>query len=431
MTVPAAAALHYREQQAIALTAVRQVDQLWRRGMGDNFDLTFGGIARELFAVLIAAQTTAAASGLAYVPAVLAEQGLDPAELAPVNPARFAGGTSEGMPVEHLLAGAPIKAKEQMLLAQNTQAALAYAGSWLGQITLDAVRDAGRDAAAAGMITRPEASGWVRMLNPPSCKRCVILAGKWFRWNEGFQRHPRCDCRHIPGRESTTDDARVDPYAYFRSLDRAGQDKLFGPADAQAIRDGADIYRVANIRVRGLATVTGRRGWQARRWGSPTALTIDDVYRIAGDDRAAAVRLMRESGFITGEQVAGGNLVGNGEGASLLAAGALGRGGTRVGATYAYRKAVARGERDPLEPATQTAAERRLHSAVLMKQAVDRGSNPFAANSARNPLTPQIRALVERNYRRELDLLKPDPTTGYVPAPEQVQVLARLLGIYP
>lgn len=35
--------------------------------------------------------------------------------------------------------------------------------------------------------------GYVRMLTPPSsCDRCVILAGRWYRWNQGFERHPMC-----------------------------------------------------------------------------------------------------------------------------------------------------------------------------------------------------------------------------------------------
>jgi hypothetical protein len=270
------------------------------------------------------------------------------------------------------------------------------------------------------MGVTPAAEGWVRMLNPPSCKRCLPLAGKFFRWNQGFQRHPKCDCRHIPSRESLAGDLTVDPYAYFRSLDRQGQDKLFGKADAQAIRDGADLYRVANVRMRGLSKAKGRAGWQARRYGSPSKMTIDDVYAAAGDDRDAAVRLMRENGFLVGEQRAGGEILGNVP--NDFAAGRMGRGGTRKGATLAYRRAIRTGERDPLEPATQTAAERRLHSAFLMKQAVDRGSNPFAGNSARNPLTPQIRALVQRNYDRQIKQLET--------APEQVRTLARLLGIH-
>jgi hypothetical protein len=419
VTVPAVAVEHYHSQQAVAVAAGRQIDALWRQGMGDDFDLAWSRIAAQAFAIVTAAQTSAAAAGIAYVPAVLAAQGLDPAGLAEVDPQRFAGGTSEGMPVERLLGGAPIRAKAQMAVVADTASALLTAGTWLQQVTLDAVRDANRDATAAAMITRPAAHGWVRMLNPPSCKRCVILAGKFFRWNEGFQRHPRCDCRHIPGSESTTDDARVDPYAYFRSLDPKAQDRLFGATDAQAIRDGADIYRVANIRVRGLAKVTGRSGWQARRYGTPSELTVDDIYAAAGDDRAKAVELLRRSGFVTGEQVAGGNILGNVP--NDFAAGQMGRGGTRKGATLAYRKAIASGDRDPLEPATQTAAEKRLHSAVLMMRAVDRGSNPFAANSARDPLTPAVRSIVERNYRRQLDQL--------ATAPEQVRTLARLLGI--
>lgn len=419
MTLPPSAVDHYRQQQAISVQAALQVEALWRT-VGDDFDLGWSRIAGQVFAIVVAAQTAAAKSGLDYVPAVLEQQGIDPAATEQVDPGRFAGGTSEGQPVEYLLGAAPIKAKVAMASVPNTAAALLAAGEWLQGITLDAVRDANRDATAAQMTVTPAAGGWVRMLNPPSCKRCVVLAGKFFRWNQGFQRHPRCDCRHVPTRESVAGDLTVDPYAYFRSLDPGAQDRLFGKADAQAIRDGADLYRVANVRMRGLANATGRRGWQARRYGSPSKLTIDDVYTAAGDDRAEAIRLMRENSFIIDAgQIAGGGILGNVP--NDLAAGTLGRGGTRKGATAAYRRAIRTGQRDPLEPATQTAAERRLNTAYLMKQAVDRGSNPFAVNSTRNPLTPQIRALVERNYQRTIAQLANQP--------EQVRTLARLLGI--
>lgn len=418
MTLPTTAVLHYQEQQRIAVATAAQVDRIFRTGLGDDFDLAWARMAAQIFAAVVAGQRQAAASGLAYVPAVLTEQGIDPTPVAAVDPMRFAGGNSDGEPAEYLLGATPIKAKETMKVAQSSAAAWLSAGEFLTTITLDLVRDANRDATAAGMGVRPDVEGWVRQLNPPSCKACVLLAGRWYRWNQGFQRHPKCDCRHVPGKQAKTEGHAVDPYAYFHSLPKGEQDRLFGANDAQAIRDGADMYRVVNLRERGIPK-SGRRGWQARRYGTPSKLTIDDVYRAAGDDRARAVELMRENGFITGDQVAGGNILGNEE--RLLAAGALGRGGTRVGATYAYRKAVASGIRDPLEPATQTAAERRLHSAYLMKQAVDRGSNPFAANSARNPLTPAIRATVERNYRRQIE--------GLAEGPEQLRVLAKLLGI--
>jgi hypothetical protein len=417
--LPATAASHYRQQQALAVQTAARVSALWAT-VGDDFDLGWSRIGAAVFAAVIAGQTQAAADGLAYVPAVLAEQGIAPDAVEQIDPNRFAGGTSEGAPVEYLLGATPIKAKVAMGDVPNTGLALKSAETWLTTITLDAIRDANRDATAAQMGVTPAAEGWVRMLNPPSCRRCLPLAGKFYRWNQGFLRHPKCDCRHIPSKEALAGDLTVDPYAYFHSLDKPAQDRMFGKADAQAIRDGADIYRVSNVRMRGLANTKGRAGWQARRYGSPSKMTIDDVYAAAGDDRAKAIRLMRENGFIVdGGQTAGGAILGNVP--NDLAAGKLGRGGTRKGATLAYRKAIRTGERDPLEPATQTAAERRLHSAFLMKQAVDRGSNPFAGNSARNPLTPQIRELVQRNYDRQIAALENGP--------EQVRTLARLLGI--
>lgn len=422
--LPDSAVAHYQQQQEISVRTAAEVQALWRT-VGDDFDLGWSRIGGAVFAAVLAGQQQAATTGLAYVSAALAEQGIDPATVADVDPQRFMGGTSEGEPVEYLLGATPIKAKQAMSAVPNTSAAIVSASEWLTGIVLDAVRDANRDAAQAQMGVTPDAQGWVRMLNPPSCKRCLILAGKFYRWNQGFQRHPHCDCRHIPSRETLAGDLTVDPYAYFRSLDRAAQDKLMGAADAQAIRDGADIYRVANVRMRGLAK-SGKRGWQARRYGSPSKMTIDDVYAAAGSDRDLAVRLMRENGFLVGSQVAGGEILGNVP--NPFAAGRMGRGGTRKGATLAYRKAVSTGARDPLEPATQTAAERRLHSAWLMHQAVEAGRNPFG-DSQRSPLTPQIRALVERNYAREVARLSPDPKTGRTPAPEQVRTLARLLGI--
>lgn len=419
MALPTAAVDHYQAQQAVAVDTARQGRRLWRQ-MGENFDLSWSGIASELQAVAVAGQQAAAVIGLAYVPAVLAEQGIDAPAVAEIDPGRFVGMTGDGRSVEGLLQGAVYHSKRTIGAGLTVQAALAAGGLYLEDALLDSVRDSGNGAVAAGYTVRPEVDGWVRMVNPPSCRDCILLAGKFFRWNQGFQRHKRCDCRHIPSREAVAGDLTIDPYAYFRSLPAGEQERIFGKADAQAIRDGGDIYRVVNIRNRGLASDAmknrpGRNsGWQARRYGTPSKMTVDDIYA-AARNREHAIELMEENGFITGEQVAGGNILGNTP--NPFAAGALGRGGTRRGATLAYRRAVETGERDPLEPATQTAAERRLHRAVLMKQAVDRGSNPFG----RAPLDDATRALVDRVYRRELERLKN--------APAQVVRLARLLGV--
>lgn len=426
MALPQAAVEHYRTQQQITISTTKRTEELWR-GMSENFDLSWSQIAPEMFATVLAGQRQAASTGLTYVGDILAEQGIDAPAVATVNPQRFMGGTRDGRPVETLLHGAVYEAKSAVAAGVGIAEALSTAGTWLQGSVMESVRDANRQAVASGYTVRPKVQGWVRMMNPPSCKFCIMLAGKFYRWNQGFQSHPECDCRHIPSNESVAGDLTVDPYAYFEGLSAKEQDRLFGKRDAQAIRDGGDMYRVVNIRSRGLAddalknTAGRNRGWQSRKWDAPSKMTIDDIYASA-KNRDDAIRLMSNNGFITGEQVAGGNLKGNvpsefGD----LAAGAMGAGGARKGATAAYRKAVASGIRDPLEAATQTAAERRLHSAYLMKQATDRGSNPFGGNSRRNPLDAETKALVERQYKRELDKL--------ADGPDQVRVLAKLLGI--
>lgn len=388
--------------------------------MTDDLDYSWSRIGPEMFLALLAAQDAAAATGLAYVPAVLEQLDQSVPPLAPVNGRRFSGGMRDGRPIETALHGAVWTTKAKIKQGFDVAGALLTARDYLNDVTHDAITAANRGAVAAGITVRPEL-GYVRMLNPPSCKFCITLAGKYFRWNEGFQAHPSCDCRHVPSRENVSGDLRTDPYAYFHGLDTRDQDRLFGKQDAQALRDGGDIYRIVNTRSRGLAddalkNTPGRnRGWQSRRWDSPSKMTIDDIYRSART-RDEAIALMGDNGFITGEQTAGGNLKGN---SGYGYAGQLGRGGARKGATLAYKKAVATGKRDLLEPATQTAAERRLHSAVLGMRAVRENRNPYGTSE----LTPTLRAFATREYEREIDKLSRPGT------PDSVKALARLLGL--
>ena len=80
--------------------------------------------------------------------------------------------------------------------------ALGQAERWLTGVTLTALADTARSVVGADIAQRTAIAGYVRMLNAPSCSRCIILAGKFFRWNEGFLRHPRCDCKHIPAQNA-------------------------------------------------------------------------------------------------------------------------------------------------------------------------------------------------------------------------------------
>ena len=168
------------------------------------------------------------------------------------------------------------------------------------------------------------------MVNPPCCQRCAVLAGKHFKWNQGFQRHPRCDCRHIPFAESDPFDPGI----------HIGPDDVKDLTKAQrmAIDDGADMNQVINSRRagsrRGLgmsttegttlsgwasqvrrelarqrgevaketSTKVGRRGYVqnyvVRRTGARP--TPEAIYRFA-ESREEAIKLLAANGYIVAD----------------------------------------------------------------------------------------------------------------------------------
>ena len=425
---------HYQEQRKFSTVAAAQIKGLWA-GVGQDFDADWYPRIAQAAAVLKVSQAAAAVTSAAYTPALMFETGVEAAPAGDIVPGAFVGVNRYGQAVEDTLAGATTTAKNYVGRGYSPTAARDMASNWLTAMTLTVVADTGRSAVSADIAQRPTLTGYVRMLNGPSCSRCIVLAGKWFRWNEGFQRHPQCDCRHIAAKHESWAQSEgfvTDPYESFNGLDSAAQDRTFGAADAQAIRDGGDIYRVANIRTRGLAddvlknTAGRNRGRQSRLYNTPSRMTVDDIYAVAGNDRAMAVSLMEREGFITGPQVVGGNIKGRYfEGY----AGSMGKGGANKGATIAFQRAQATGVRDRYSPdsrvsfdsATQTAAERRLHTAYLNQRAVTEGRNPFTANTRRQPLTPEIRKTVQDDYFNVVADLANQP--------DQVRRLARLLGM--
>ncbi|MEU1240053.1 hypothetical protein ABZ388_06810 [Micromonospora parva] len=96
---------------------------------------------------------------------------------------------------------------------------------------------------------------------------------------------------HIPAREDTADDLRTDPRRYFDSLSAAEQDRLFTPAGAEAIREGADIGQVVNAR-RGVYEAGGRQFTRTNA-GKRPRLMPEQILREANGDRAEAVRLLK------------------------------------------------------------------------------------------------------------------------------------------
>lgn len=315
---------HYRRQQRISATGLVAARRQWKRN------------PRTVAATVAAFQILAARDAAAAVPLMLEEQDISAEPVAEVDPLSVAGVASDGRPLDTLL----------------DQAETDYQ---LGLMVATQIQDAARVASSLAIASRPGVTGWVRMMNPPSCSRCAVLAGKWFKWNQGFERHPKCDCRHIPAQEADYSDVRLSGDKWFHTLPTAdelgakypnltvkmrneagiySQEDIFTKAGAQAIRDGADLNQVVNAR-RGMqrAQLFGRdafttlegttkrglygtseaakaAGYAGRNVGQRGAvknymerrtrrarLMPETIYQIA-DDRADAIRLLKSYGYL-------------------------------------------------------------------------------------------------------------------------------------
>lgn len=387
-SIPPAIEAHYglvREQEARALaTATRHWHKLGPNWITDAWRERIPTVT----AAITSAQRTAAASALVSGALALGEQGQWAALDGIVDPEAFAGLAADGRNLDTLLKVPATTTRTLIADGMEPAEALAAGGRQLSMMVLTEIADAGRGAAGVQIAARPR-TGYVRMLNPPSCSRCVILAGSFYRWNKGFLRHPRCDCVHVP--TMVTDQAEAfaeglidDPYEAFNRMSEAEQNRVFTNAGAQAIRDGADMYQVVNARrgmkYRGAFTTEGtsKHGWagQILRKGQKR-MTPETIYRL-NPNREQAVEALRAQGYITGRgQVSGGALRGQYE------------------ATYEGRR--------------MTAAEKRVAVAARDWQDVQNGLNPWTPaaqerhggariGGADYPLTPKIAAEVEARY---------------------------------
>ena len=387
MSTPETAVKHYRAMLRLQRSARAAAAVAWSSLSAAYLSESWDSVSPALVAAVSRLQLDAATRGAGYGGNTLADQGLYEAPEAWVDPSSLAGVSSRGASLGAALYSAIPHTKDLIAGGMPERVALARGREVLQMSAAAQVADAGRTAAGLDTFARPRV-GYVRMLNPPSCSRCSVLAGRFYRNNEGFQRHPRCDCVHVPTTrtEAAESEGLVhDPYAYFESLSESAQDKTFGKAQAQAIRDGADLFQVVNARrgmsYAGVSADGTRRGQKvvsdftregtSKRalWGGANPkgkrLTPDAIYA-QGLPREATLDLLAKHGYLLPQgQVAEGAIRGAG----------------------------------PVVPRSDlTAAEKRLQTARLRWEAVQDGRNPHG----RGPLTPEVAARVEADYRRWL-----------------------------
>ena len=288
--------------------------------MKDALTSWSSGIGERIYVLLSMLQQLIVQDSNRYVRRILRLQGLV-AKGPPANPNALAGIASDMRDLESLLAGAVVKVRQAQREGLDDGEAFRRGENFLRLVTTTQAADTSRAAESVAMVAAaPVAAGndaapsevtvgWVRMLNPPSCGRCAVLAGRFYRWSDGFERHDMCDCRHIPVSESLAGDLTVDPQAYFDSLSEPDQDYYFGKAVAQAIRDGADPAQVVNATSRKGAMFTADRGRRYTREGTTRSgfygrgskalrPTPWQIYQDAGGSREVAREMLARFGYI-------------------------------------------------------------------------------------------------------------------------------------
>lgn len=313
----------YTRQQGIARRVAEVVQAWWKLLDPAHLDASFRKIQPNITGAIGGGQMLAAIGSDSYVGSVLAAQGFTESAEGTLDPRAFAGfgypfptnrTTSREVQwsLQDLTRQSLIGVKEAISRGLPVDVSMARGQASIVRTATTQVQDAGRAATSVASVQRRALAKYVRLLTPPSCSRCVLLAGKVYKTEEAFLRHPNCDCINVPLADvRKAADIQISPRAYFNSLTPEQQAKTFTIAGAQAIRDGADIYQVVNARL-GLAstifhgekvsitTVGSKRGLARKRLGSNRIprITPEQIYKDANGNRDTALFLLHRFGYI-------------------------------------------------------------------------------------------------------------------------------------
>lgn len=296
------AARHQRSRVTLARATSSLVRRMWSAIDPRNISTSWERSVPAAVAALQQGQLKAAEEAEPYLAQLTDAYGLPDSPMGDVRAAEFAAAASDGRNLSSLLYSPAVSALKALRDGATARKALASGRFTLDMIVRTQVADAGRVADGVALVARPQLGGWVRMLTTPSCGRCIILAGRFYQWDNGFQRHELCDCTHIPAAENVAGDLTTNPKAAFEAMSEAEQNEAFGVNAAQAIRDGADMNRVVNAG-RSTFTAGGKKfandSTTRRGSGRAVRLTPEQIYLEADGDRGEAVRLLRLHRYLT------------------------------------------------------------------------------------------------------------------------------------
>jgi hypothetical protein len=250
---------HRSRQQLIAARAVGETRRLWRFG-------TWSAVSTRALSTVRSALLEAARGAQLYVAAAARAWGVEPDPYGIVAEHTFGNTASDGRPLNTLLDYPAFEVEAFVSQGMQHDHAQAVGERHLERIVATQVADAARISTGVAVANDRAIKGYVRHLTLPSCSRCIILAGQWYRWSAGFKRHPQCDCVHIPAAVSAEPTSPRE--VYYSLTDEERRKAGWSGHDQRAIEDGADLAQATNYR-RALKSVSvAGRPIQATRVGT-------------------------------------------------------------------------------------------------------------------------------------------------------------------
>lgn len=237
---------HRRRQQQIAKKAVTDTRRLWRFG-------DWRAVSLQVLQLMRVALAEAGRGSQLYVAATVRAWGETPDPYGTVAEHVMSMSASDGRPLDTLLDRPDRNVRRLVAGGATHEIANAEGERQLARIVATQVQDAARVTTGIALANDQSIKGYIRHLTLPSCNRCIILAGVFYRWSDGFKRHPLCDCVMVPAAVSAQPPSAK---AIFDSLSDEERRKAgWSGDDVRAIEDGADLAQVTNAK-RALKSVT-------------------------------------------------------------------------------------------------------------------------------------------------------------------------------
>lgn len=303
----------HRRVAAREAVAVRAARHAWKRVDKNDIRGSWARIKQPLVDVLSDMQKQAVDAGLDANVDVMAETGQYSAPEALVGSRAFSRFSAGGVPLDEWIDRPVIRTLELIKEGVNVDEALGRVGGSFSSSVATNLADVIRQAQQADIATRRH-MGFIRCCNADACKWCIILSGKIYRYNTGFERHMNCHCYHLPVNLDDVGsvlDIAPTPIEIFNRLSEEEQNKRFGILGAKSIRAGADIGQIVNGKLDKTSITRSSRSYfslqlKDKGFTLPSAkdrsrkpfrrLTVDECW--AAGSREEAIQRLKDNGYI-------------------------------------------------------------------------------------------------------------------------------------